>query len=471
MNNKVKRILQNVAFAFSAQGASLILSIVMSLIVPKILGVEQYSYWQLFIFYAGYVNLFHFGINDGVYLKLGGEDYRNIDHKMIGGEVKVTMVLQLLLAVTFIVILQFSPFSYERNFVMICVAIYMVIFNTQCFIGYIFQAVNLIKYYSKGIMIDKLCYIFFLSVAILMKVQDFKIYIIFYIVTCFISLLYLIYQGREMLCSRLPLLEKIWKDIIVDAKVGINLTLASIASSLVIGISRMIVDYRWGITFFGKLSFALSLTNFLLLFIRQIGLVLYPILRKENDNVRAKLYIILKDVLLLLIPIMYLVYIPIKSLLEVWLPEYKESLLYLSFLLPLCAFDGEMQIVGTTYLKVLRKENILFKINTLIVAINAVCTAFTVYLFDNIYAVIIEMVIVIVARSIFSDFFVQKFMKLKISMHPVKVCFVSVLYVSILYYFSPFEAFWIFGGMYILILVVERRKIVYLISCVKDMVR
>lgn len=65
--------IKNILYAFLAQGIALFLSVLMSLIVPKILGVEQYSYWQLFIFYTGYVGFFHFGLNDGVYLRLGGQ--------------------------------------------------------------------------------------------------------------------------------------------------------------------------------------------------------------------------------------------------------------------------------------------------------------------------------------------------------------------------------------------------------------
>ena len=56
--------LKNIIMAFSAQGLSLIISIMMSLVMPYFLGVVDYSYWQLYIFYIGYVGFFHFGLND-----------------------------------------------------------------------------------------------------------------------------------------------------------------------------------------------------------------------------------------------------------------------------------------------------------------------------------------------------------------------------------------------------------------------
>lgn len=75
------KFLSNLKFAFTAQLVSLTLSILLSLVAPKILGVEMYSFWQLFIFYTTYVNIFHFGISDGLYLRLGG---KSISRLIIG---------------------------------------------------------------------------------------------------------------------------------------------------------------------------------------------------------------------------------------------------------------------------------------------------------------------------------------------------------------------------------------------------
>ena len=76
-----KTAIRNIIYSFSAQTVSIILSVLMSLLVPKMLGVEDFSYWQLFLFYLSYVGFFHFGITDGVYLKNGGISYENLNKK------------------------------------------------------------------------------------------------------------------------------------------------------------------------------------------------------------------------------------------------------------------------------------------------------------------------------------------------------------------------------------------------------
>jgi len=46
-----KSVLSNLSVAIVAQGVSVALSIISSLLVPKLLGVEEYGYWQLFLYY------------------------------------------------------------------------------------------------------------------------------------------------------------------------------------------------------------------------------------------------------------------------------------------------------------------------------------------------------------------------------------------------------------------------------------
>ena len=56
MNQELKKTaLSNLLYSFFAQGISMCLSIMMSLLIPKMLGIEDFGYWQLFLFYINYV--------------------------------------------------------------------------------------------------------------------------------------------------------------------------------------------------------------------------------------------------------------------------------------------------------------------------------------------------------------------------------------------------------------------------------
>ena len=100
-----KEISHNILYAFGAQGLSLCVSIIMSLIIPKLLDVTAFGFWQLFIFYTTYGGILAFGWNDGVYLRIGGKKYSDLDFKLIGSQYKLSVFLQLIVCVILILFL------------------------------------------------------------------------------------------------------------------------------------------------------------------------------------------------------------------------------------------------------------------------------------------------------------------------------------------------------------------------------
>ena len=50
MNSKIKNVFQNVSYSVLANGINTLVSMVLVFIVPKALGVREYSYWQLYTF-------------------------------------------------------------------------------------------------------------------------------------------------------------------------------------------------------------------------------------------------------------------------------------------------------------------------------------------------------------------------------------------------------------------------------------
>ena len=104
-----RALVGNAAIAFAAQGVSLAVSVTMSLLVPKVLGVATYGYWQLFVFYAGYSGFFHLGLNDGVYLVEGGKTRNEIDKKLINSQFRVALALQLVVGLAISLIGVLSP--------------------------------------------------------------------------------------------------------------------------------------------------------------------------------------------------------------------------------------------------------------------------------------------------------------------------------------------------------------------------
>lgn len=456
MRNK---FISNLLVAFLSQGVSLLMSLLMSLLLPKLLGVQQYSYSQLFVFYVGYVGFFHFGINDGVYLRLGGQDFNKIDYQGIGTELKLLFVFESILALILSGIGAYVFFDENRQFIFAVSAVYMVLNNVALFLGYVFQAVNETKWFSYSVMIDKIALIVFIVTLLLLKQNTYIPFIITYCLSKVIALSFCIWKGRKIVFTRISDLKNSLKDMWNDANVGIKLTISNIVSMLIIGIGRIIIDHIWGLESFGKISLSFSLTNFFLVFIQQVSMVLFPSLRKVGDSQKKEIFMSLRSSLNIIAPFILVLYIPLQSILSMWLPSYRESLIYLAYLLPICLFDGKMQMLFTTYFKVLRYEKKLMIINIESFAVSLILCVVCGYMFHNMTAVIISMVAAIIFRSIFSDYTLSKIFDSKIGADCVYELLLILLYYFIVSIFTPLNAFVIVLGSYIIYLIINHKEV------------
>ena len=177
----IKIFRKNIFYAFSAQGISLVLSVIMALVVPKVMGIEEFSYWQLFLFYSGYSGFFHFGLNDGIYLREGGTNYNKLNTKLIGTQFRVSFLFHCILSVVVIVSSLIIIEDSSRSFVWIATAISLPLINAISFIGYIFQAVNQTKIYSLSVILDKVIFIIAILVLLLLQYDDFFWFVVLYL--------------------------------------------------------------------------------------------------------------------------------------------------------------------------------------------------------------------------------------------------------------------------------------------------
>lgn len=459
MNSNKIVFVKNILYAFSAQIISLALSFVMSLVVPKLLGIEEYSYWQLFLFYSGYVGFFAFGFNDGLYLKLGGKDYDDLDYSVIGSQIKLNILIQSFVLVIVVCISNVYITDARRFLIILATAVFAVINNLNAYLGYIFQAVNQTRKFSLSTIIEKAFFLIVVICMMFLSEKGFEPFVLLYILAKCVALIYSIYNGRKIVFSKKASLKIVASEMIKNMSVGINLMLANIASMLILGFGRALIDRVWGLNAFGRFSLAISLCNFFLTFITQVSMVLFPALRQSNDNQIEKFYYLSRDALSVAMPLIFFLYTPMRILMEIWLPDYTESFVILGFLLPLCTYDSKMNLLCNTYFKVYRKEEKLLKVNILAVIISGGMAIVGVYILKSLYFIVFGMVFSIAIRSIVSEFYLAKMMRNNILLDIVLESVVVLLYLFGLYRFSGIMAFLSYAIVYIAYLIVNRNKL------------
>ena len=143
-----KETIKNFVYVFLSQGISLILSIMMSFIIPKILNIEAYGYWQFFLLLCSYVGFFHFGLIDGIYLRYGGKYFSKTNNEALGSQLKILVFIEFLVAFFIIFFSYFKNYEIAKAYVIFSFSIYLVISNISNFFGVIYQSFNLLKLFS-----------------------------------------------------------------------------------------------------------------------------------------------------------------------------------------------------------------------------------------------------------------------------------------------------------------------------------
>ena len=412
----MNKLVKNFSYAFTAQGVSYHISIVTGLIVPKLLGVDEYAYWQLFVFYGGYANFCMLGVHDGMYLRLGGKEYNNLDFGKEGKEFKLLMLFEILLGILLIFFAIFYVHDVNRKFIFINLSFYIILTNASQYLGELFQAVNETSTFSKATMLNKIVYAFVILILLFNKHYNYMPYIVWMNLCALITVIYYITKGKELFVfDKNNKLNEIMQSIKTDASAGWKIMVGGYAALLIVGVGRGVIDYKWGITTFGKLSMAISLINLIMQFINQIAIVLFPALRTVDEKKQRDIYKFMRKILFFILPISYLLFYPVSWFIKMWLPQYLDSIGYLSILLPICVFDAKTNMLSLTYLKVLRKETKILIVNVFALCVNFILVSIGAFVLDSMLFVLIAMMASCVLRSVIFDLLLGKIFSNKIT--------------------------------------------------------
>lgn len=414
LNTKAIKFLKNFSYTLSSNLITLLISTIVTLIVPKLIGVEEYGYWQLYSFYLSYLGFLHFGWVDGIYLRYGGEKYDDLDSKLFFSQFIMLVISQLLFGALVLAISNFFVHDIDKDFILKMIAFTLLLVNTRTMLLFIMQATNRIKEYAKVTLLDKIVYILLISFLLLIGVREYRLMIIADVIGKTLSLFYAIYCCKAIVCNKLSYFYFSFKETIINISVGIKLMFSNIASTLIIGTVKFGIEWNWNIGTFGKISLTLSISNMLMLFINAVGIVIYPILRRTNQEKLSSIYTTFRNSLIVSLYAIPIAFYPIKVLVTSWLPQYSDSLIYLALLFPMFIYEGKMALLVNTYLKTLRKEKKMLQINIITLSFSIILTLFATVVLDNLDLAVFNIILLIIFRSIWAEVYLTKVLLISI---------------------------------------------------------
>lgn len=453
------KALKNLSYSFLANGTSTLISMILVLFVPKIVGVEEYAYWQLFLFYASYVGFFHFGWADGIYLRFGGEKYEELDKKYFHTQFWLLTFLEIIIGVTIVVAACLFVPDEKKVQVFIAVGICCVLQIPRTFLQYVLQTTNRIVNYAKNFLWEKFIYAFLVILFLALGFREFRVLVLADLIARGATLVLLVKECQDIVFKGILDVRQGIQDAWENINVGIKLMFGNIASNLLLGIVRWAIQNHWTVEIFGRVSLSITASNLLMTFIGAVSIVIYPMLKNVDESQYPVVYGKMRNMLMIPVLGLLIVYYPAKVVLSWWLPQYAESLRYMALLFPMCVFESKMVMLINTYLKALREEKKIMLINWSAVAITTITTLIVVYGLDNLTLSILSLTVLMGVRCCIGEVILAKRMKISIAKDIVVEWIMIAVFILSGWKLNSFMVTVVYAGAYLLYLYWKREAV------------
>lgn len=414
MNIKLINFIKNFSYTLSSNLISLFVSTLILLIVPKLIGVTEYGYLQLYLFLSTYVGFMHFGWNDGIYLRYGGKEYSQLDKRLFFSQFWMLIFSQVVIAVLIFISAEILAKDLNKVFIYKMISFVLVLVNIKFMLLYILQATNRIKDFAEIAIFEKILYILAVVSFFIFGYKDYKLIIISDLIGKFISLIYASYCLKDIVFRKISNFHFGFRETAENISVGIKLMFANLAGMLIVGSVRLGIERSWSVATFGKISLALSVSNFMMIFINALGLIMFPILRRTDEKNLPNIYVTIRDFIMFLLLGVLIVYYPLKVVMSVWLPQYRDSLMYLILIFPVFVYEGKMAILINTYLKALRKEKLMLRINLIALGISILVTMLVTQIYKNLTLAVFSIVFLLALRCILAEVYLSKILGISV---------------------------------------------------------
>lgn len=466
----IKVGIKNGFYAVLSQGVYLGLSIITSFLLPKFLGVTEFGYWQVYLFYSAYIGFFHFGFIDGMYLRYGDKNYLEIPFNIFRSGIKIFLVILIAFAILFDIFICFEV-DPNKQVALLGVDAGIIIVCLRTYFTYILQFTNQIKRYSITTVLNRLIFAILIILMFIFKIDNFKYVIIFDLLAQFLTLMLCAYWCKDIIFGKGVGVSKGIQEVWNNIKVGINLMLANIMGMLITGIGRFMVERSMNIDEFSLYSFANTATQLALTFINAISLVIYPMLKRMDKKEIPEFYNRINIMLCAIIFVSLLLYFPIYLIVLGFLPEYSPILEYLYILFPIIIANGKISIVINTYYKALREEKAMFKANLACVLFFVLLAMPIFYFYKSVKLLSFCTLIAMLALCYVSEIY----LKTKMGIHNFSNIVEEILLVLGFLFFTSIKPLWLsfigYAIMLIIYLIKHRQEVGYYLIKILELFR
>ncbi|MEW5568646.1 oligosaccharide flippase family protein [Rossellomorea marisflavi] len=427
----MKNRLKNIMRIMFSNITTIIAGLVVAFIIPKIFSVTEYGYFRTFTLYATYIGFFSLGIIDGIVLKHGGEDYKDINkYKFRSYFIWYTIVHFFF---TTIVIFSSLFIEGEYRYIFMLIGINIIALN---FSGY-FQQISQItqrfnEYSNRNILRSFFTIISVVIIYILYCLNlniNYKLYVTFILIINYALTIWYIFTYKDLVFGKHDSLKKVFKEVVTLVKVGFPLLFANLCSTLILTIDRQFVNVLFGNEEFALYAFAYNMVALVTVATTAISIVLYPTLKRTTKDTLKDYYSLLIITMLCFLFGSISIYFPIVIFTNWYLPDYIESLDVFRVILPSLVISSTITVVMHNYYKVLN-DNLRYFRKSIVILIASIIINIIAYM---IFKSVISISIASIITMLIWYFYIERYFVKNYNYRPVKNTTYMLLMIVVFY--------------------------------------
>ena len=328
-------------------------NLITNFVLPKELSVESYATIKTFQLYVSYAGLFHFGFVDGMYLKYGGKNVKEICRDDLKTNLSTLRIFEILITLICTIVALFL-----KQEVLAFFALSILPLNLANYFKQLYQATGEFSLYGKIMNVNTiLIFVANMMWVYLIKTDNAQCFLFSNVIVYFI-----VWIALELNCKRLVAGEHrgtsfSLKELVNNIKDGILLTVGNLSSVVLTSMDRWFVKALMTTLAFAQYSFAVSMENFMNVAVTPVTTTLYNYFCKATDKSQIRKT---RNYVMVFAAAIVSCAFPARFILEIFLTKYIDSAKVMFLLFAAQIFYIVIKSVYVNLYKAQKKQNIYF---------------------------------------------------------------------------------------------------------------
>jgi O-antigen/teichoic acid export membrane protein len=431
--------------------------LIKALVIPVVLGVSDYGYWQIYVFYAVYVGVFTLGYNDGIYLKYGGYRFEDLPFSTLRAS-NVMHVLLLTMGATLIAVFAATTADPRREIVFFAVAANILVLGITSNMSLSLQSANRMKDFAFLNAADKIFFTLTLLALFDQQLRTFWFLIAVDLVGKLSVLVALLFQYRQLYFGPLAKITVSLTEFRENLRSGIQLMVANLSGMLVLGIGRIIIEYFGALDSYSHYALATSLASIVLVSVTAMSVVLYPSLKQQNQASYIRHFETTNEAYSVFILLMLMSYFAAISFISLIAKSYAPVIEFLNVIFVITALQGKMQLLNNTFYNALRLEGQMLRANLMSLVVATVLSALGYALTGSLLAIAYATLLTMLFRVYASEIFLRRHMAGRQSWGPLLEAAILASFLVVTTFLPPLAAFLAWSLIVVIISIYKRQQ-------------